>query len=151
MDPNMFYLDNERLFEVLFTIVILSFFVERALSVLFESRPFIRLYDPENLTEAMQTKQAGEDQKKKPTKKKGVKEFITVAVSVAVCVVWQFDALSIIMVSHEEMQGFGYFITGSIIAGGSKGSLKLFRDVMNFKSSAEAERQSNKENGQKGS
>ena len=31
MDPNLFHIDFERLMEVLITIVILSFFVERAL------------------------------------------------------------------------------------------------------------------------
>ena len=40
MDPNLFYLNYERLFEVLVTIVIFSFFIERALSVVFESRWF---------------------------------------------------------------------------------------------------------------
>ena len=38
MDPNLIHLDYEKLFEVLITIVIFSFFVERALSVVFEMR-----------------------------------------------------------------------------------------------------------------
>ncbi len=41
MDPNLFHLDYERLFKVLITIVVFSFFVERALSVVFEMRWFI--------------------------------------------------------------------------------------------------------------
>jgi hypothetical protein len=47
MDLNLFHLDYERLFEVLVTIVILSFFIERALLVLFESRFFIERFEME--------------------------------------------------------------------------------------------------------
>ena len=122
MDPNLFYLNYERLFEVLITIVIFSFFVERALSVLFESRAFIKMYDSSN-------------------KRKGLKEVIAVVVSIAVCIYWKLDAMSVIMVSHEEMTMAGYILTGAIVAGGSKASIKLFRDMMGFMSSAEKERQ----------
>mgnify|MGYP006280759889 FL=1 len=41
MDPNLFHIDFEQLMEVLLTIIVLSFLVERALSILFESRTFI--------------------------------------------------------------------------------------------------------------
>lgn len=122
MDPNYFYIDYERLFEVLITIVIFSFFIERALSVLFESRSFIKMYDASD-------------------KRKGAKEIIALIVSIAVCIYWKLDALSIIMVSHEETTVAGYILTGAIVAGGSKGSIKLFRDIMGFMSSAEKERQ----------
>ena len=121
MDPNLFHLDYERLFEVLVTIVILSFFVERALSVIFESRWFIAMY------EAKQSRH-------------GLKELIALAVSIAVCVYWQFDALSIVVVAHESMRVPGYLLTGAIIAGGSKGSMKFFKDVLGFMSNAEKER-----------
>ena len=76
MDPNLFYLNYERLFEVLVTIVIFSFFIERALSVVFESRGFIKMYGDED-------------------EKKGLKEIIALALSISACVYWQFDALSI--------------------------------------------------------
>ena len=65
MDPNLFYLNYERLFEVLVTIVIFSFFIERALSVVFESRWFIKMYEANK-------------------KRKGLKEFFALAVSIAV-------------------------------------------------------------------
>jgi hypothetical protein len=121
MDPNLFFLDYERLFEVLSTIVVFSFFVERALSVVFESRWFIKAYED------------------KP-KRKGLKELIALAVSIALCAFWEFDALSIIVVSKSTMQIPGYILTGAVIAGGSKGSVKLFKDVMGFMSNAEKER-----------
>lgn len=121
MDPNLFHLDYERLFEVLTMIVVLSFFVERALSVVFESRWFITMYE------------ANEN-------RKGVKELAALVVSIAVCFFWQFDALSIMIVAHETMRIPGYFLTGAIIAGGSKASIKFFRDVLGFMSNAEKER-----------
>ena len=132
MDPNFFHLDYDRLVEVLFTIVVLSFFIERALAVVFETKLFINFYDAEE-------------------KRKGTKELIALVVSIAVCVYWKFDALSIIIVSHSDMNVPGYFLTGAIIAGGSKASLKLFRDVMKIRSSAEEERKNGKgKNGNNG-
>ena len=48
------------------------------------------------------------------------------------------------MVSHGEMQISGYILTGAVVAGGSKASIKLFKDVMGFMSSAEKERMDKK-------
>lgn len=116
MDPNLFHVDSERLVEVLFTIVVLSFFVERALSILFGSRFFVTRFSDKSL-----------------------KEPIAFAVGVFICWKWQFDALSIILV-QEHMTFYGYIITGAIIAGGTKGSVKLFQEVLNWKTTAEKER-----------
>lgn len=118
VDPNLFRIDYERLMEVLITIVIFSFFVERALSVLFESGIFI----------------------KKTKGKKGVKETIALLTSVAVCWGWDFDALTIILVSNDHMTIGGMIITGGIVAGGSKASIALFRDMLGFMSNAEKKR-----------
>jgi hypothetical protein len=38
MVPNLFAIDNERLVDVLFSMVVLSFFIERALALVFDSR-----------------------------------------------------------------------------------------------------------------
>jgi hypothetical protein len=123
MDPNLFNVDGERMMEVLFTIVILSFFIERALSVIFGTRAFVEgiLENPK-------------------LEKKPIKELIALAVSISVCYKWQFDALSVILV-QEKMTVYGYIITGAIVAGGSKASIKLFHDILDFKSSAERERE----------
>ncbi|MFI5217954.1 MAG: hypothetical protein ACHQNT_00600 [Bacteroidia bacterium] len=116
MDPNLFHIDGERLVEVLFTIVVLSFFVERALSLIFGSRFYVtRLED------------------------KHIKELIAFTASALICWRWQFDALSILLV-QEKMTIYGYLITGAIIAGGTKGSVKLFHDVLNIKTTAERDR-----------
>ena len=96
-------------------IVILSFLLERALAPFFESRLFIgRL------------------------KKKGMKEMIAVILGALICIVWQFDAISVIVLK-DSMTLFGEIITGAVIAGGSKASIKLFRDVLGFKSTAQDE------------
>jgi hypothetical protein len=115
MDPNLFHVDFERLFEVLMTIVVLSFFIERALSVLFGHRLYVRLEERGF---------------------KGAKEVVAFTVSVACCYYWQFDALSILLVRDTNSK-FGYLLTGGIIAGGSKASLRLFYEIMDVKTQAE--------------
>ncbi len=145
MDPNLFHLNYERIFEVLVAIVFLSIIVERALSVLFESRIFIEntesgevVVKMRNLSES--SKNGSYKKTLKLKKKSGLKEFIAFGVSVAVCWLVQFDALTISFVSSETMSEFGYIFTGAIVAGGSKGSIKLFKDWMGFMSSAEEQR-----------
>lgn len=125
MDPNLFHIDYERLFEVLVTIVVFSFLIERALAVIFESRLFIKIYEG---TEG------------KNNKKKGLKEIIAAIVSITVCFYWEFDAFTILVVASNKMQIPGMFLTGLIIAGGSKASIKLFKDTLGFMSSAEKDR-----------
>ncbi|HPF94342.1 MAG TPA: hypothetical protein PLV65_10395 [Tenuifilaceae bacterium] len=115
MDPNYFSIDWERLGEVLITIIVFSFFLERALSPLFESRFFINRL-----------------------KKKSLKEIIAVLSGFAICWIWHFDAISFVF-PKESTSVIGYFITGAIIAGGSKASIKLFKDLLGVKSTAQAE------------
>ena len=122
----MFYLDYEMLFEILVVIVIFSFFVERALAVIFESRWFINIYE-------------------KNVKRKGIKELLAVVVSIAVCIYWELDAFSVISEAHANMTIPGYILTGMVVAGGSKASIKLFKDTMGFMSHAEDERRKEKE------
>jgi hypothetical protein len=90
MDPNLFHIDFERLMEVLITIVILSFFVERALSLLFESRAFIYRTESSEVVNGIKLASGEKTSDIKPqTKKNGVKELISFIVSVAVCFIWQ--------------------------------------------------------------
>jgi hypothetical protein len=112
MDPNLFHLDWERTFEVLGAIVVLSFFLERALAMLFEHRWFIRRFA-----------------------KKGVKEPLSYALALAVVLYLDFDALSMIVL-QEKTALPGYLLTAGVIAGGSKGAVKLFHDVLDWKSTA---------------
>ena len=115
MDPNVFHLDGEAVFEVLVAIVIASFFIERALALVFGHRTFV-----------------------KHLQGKGAKEIIALVVGIVVAWYWDFDAMSVLF-PKETTTVFGTVLTGFIIAGGSKGAVKLFRDVMGFKTSAELE------------
>lgn len=115
MDPKLFFLDWELLAEILVTVIVISFFLERALSVLFESRWYIT-----NVVE----------------REVHIKEVISLILGVLIAGVWQFDVLSILF-SRPENHFLGYFITGAIISGGSKASIKLFHDILSVKSNAQ--------------
>jgi hypothetical protein len=120
MDPNLFRLDWERTFEVLATIVVLAFLIERALAPLFENRWWLARFDA-----------------------RVSKELIAFLVAAAVCWHWEFDALSMIVL-REHTTRFGEVLTGAVIAGGSKASIKLFRDILDFKSGAYREKEAEK-------
>ena len=71
MDPNLFHIDMGRLFEVLVAIIVLSFFLERALAIVFEHR--------------LWTGRMNES---------GFKTPIAFIVAFGVCRYWDFDAVS---------------------------------------------------------
>lgn len=106
MDPNLFAIDWEQTGEVLVTIVVLAFFVERALALLLESQWYLDKLGPKHL-----------------------KELLAFLLSAAVCIIWKIDSISVIL-HGDRMTIFGELVTAGVIAGGSKASLKLFRDVM---------------------
>ncbi len=115
-----FAIDGERLFNVLIVIVLASFFIERALALVFENKWLVdRLSN------------------------RGLKEPIAFAVSFVVCRHWGFDAISVLF-GKGGTQLWGEIVTGAIIAGGSKASLALFQNVMGAMSNAEAERRASK-------
>ncbi len=116
MDPNLFHLDWARTLEVLAAVVVLSFVLERGLAILFEHRLFIAKAD-----------------------KKGLKEPIAFVVAALVCVMWDFDAVSMIFLT-EKTTVLGEVVTAGIVAGGSKGSIRLFRDVLKIRSNAQMEK-----------
>ncbi|MBC8472239.1 MAG: hypothetical protein H8D56_22485 [Planctomycetes bacterium] len=117
MDPNLFHLDWQQIGEVLAGVVIMAFIIERALAVLFESRFFLSRW-----------------------KKKSLKELIAFLVAAAACWYWEFDAISMIFLK-EKVTILGMIITGGVVAGGSKGAIKLFRGIMGFKSTAQEEQE----------
>ena len=112
MDPNLFHLDWDRVWEVVATVAVLAVLLERALSVLFEHRAFIAAFD-----------------------KKGLKEPIAFGASLFVCWYWDFDAVSAIIL-RDSTSLPGHLVTAGIIAGGSKGSKKLFTDLLGIQSRA---------------
>jgi hypothetical protein len=122
-DPNLFALNWELVTEALLAVVLLAFVIERGLAPLFESRWFVKL-----------------DELREKEGKGTFKPLIAFMVAAAGCVLWQFDALSIIL-TRDTWTVMGAALTGAVVAGGSKASLKLFRDVLEIKSSAVSERE----------
>ena len=115
MDPLLFGVKGDMVLEVLGMIVLLSMFIERFLAPFFEWS----LIAPK-------------------IKGKGIKEPVALIVSFIVAYIYNFDALAILF-SEEKTTIFGFAITAGIIAGGSKGSIKLFKDYLGWKSGAQKE------------
>lgn len=117
MDPALFRIDWEVLFEALTTLVVLSFLIERALAVIFEHRAFVERAE-----------------------KKGLKEIIAVVVSYTVVQGVEFDIFAIVF-HLDHPSKWGFFMTAAIVAGGSKASIKLFHDILDIKGKALREKQ----------
>jgi hypothetical protein len=143
MTPELFHIDYGRLLETLVGIVVFSFLVERALAVVFESRIFIDWSEASPARKLKRKDESGETRVVEipaSPKKRGIRELISVIVSVGFCLFIKFDAITIILQSHKEMTTAGMVFTGFIISGGSKASIALFQNVMGVMSSAERER-----------
>ena len=103
-DPNVL-VDWNLLLEALVAIIVLAFFVERALSLLIEWRHFDGRFSTT-----------------------GLKEPLAFAVSLLVTWQWDFDAVSMV-VAKAEPSFLGQVLTAAVIAGGSKAWIKLFLDI----------------------
>lgn len=115
-DPNQFAINWETLFEVLILVVVLSFVVERALALIFESKPFVRF-----------------SVVRKKEEKGDFKTLISFLVAALVTLLFQIDMIAVLL-SHEHTSVFGELTTAAVIAGGSKASIRLFRDILDVKS-----------------
>ena len=143
LTPDLFHIDYGRLLETLVTIIVFSFFIERALAVIFESQLFIDWAEakPEgNILKKSKTGNIEEVTTPAHSKKKGIREMISIIVSIGFCFAIRFDAITIILQSSDKMTYWGMVLTGLIIAGGSKASIALFQNVMGVMSSAEKAR-----------
>ena len=96
----------QLILETLAVLSIVSIFVERALSLVFEHKTL-----GEKLT--------------------GKKEFIAYALSLGVCFLYDFDAMKAILPVENPTRYIGFFITAAVISGGSKASMKMFRSAKN--------------------
>ena len=99
----------EKLIPALTYMVVLSIFLERALAVLFEWRA-VRDW----------------------IKQKMLRAPIAYLVALLICILYNFDALSIIFSESKNHHLFGYFLTAGVIAGGSKGAILLFQGILGF-------------------
>lgn len=101
-----------EILDMLFRQIICAVLLERALSLLFETRVFLTLF--EGL---------------------GIKEFITFGAAVVVCWYGSFDLLAVLF-KMKSPTLFGIFVSGAFVAGFQTSSRKIFRDVMGFQSDA---------------
>jgi hypothetical protein len=113
MDPNLFAVDWAQLGEGLTIVIILAFFVERALALFVENPAVQRMLQGTEL----------------------IKELLALGLAFGICKSNDFDLLAIIF-HRPEVGYFGLFITAAAIAGGSKASIKLFHDILNIKPAA---------------
>ena len=138
MDPNLFHIDWERTLEAVVGIIVLSFLVERTCALLFESRWWISRFEDARVGEppgSGKNSQSSKSQKALAGRRYPIKEFFALVIAFAVCKSWDFDAVSIIMLS-EHTKLVGIIITAAVIAGGSKASISLFHDLLKVQSSA---------------
>lgn len=91
----------EMIFGTLLVLCMVSLFVERALALLFESKPY-----------------------KKYLEGKGLKPFIVFAVCYLVVRQYDLDALSLVI--NRGSFSMGPIITAAVIAGGSKGVMSIW-------------------------
>jgi hypothetical protein len=104
MQPDFFEADYTQLTEAIFVVILLSFIIERVLSVIFEHELYKKYLDGKGLSAA-----------------------IAVVLSFFVCRQFHFD-LPAIMFKTPETSFLGILLTAMLISGGSKGTMQL----MNF-------------------
>ena len=116
-DPSQFALAWDSVFETLTVVILFAFFVERVLSTIFESPWFINL------------------RSNWFNEKSSIKPNSAIVVSIILAVIYKIDIWAI-TVGWASPSYFGCILTGFVIAGGSKASIKLFRDILGVKSNA---------------
>lgn len=106
-------MDWQTVISVISFIAVLAILIERSLSMIFEHPLYKRL--------------AGDLR---------IKEVIALSVSFVVCYAWGYDAFAKLFSGPDSL--FGYILTALAVAGGSKGSLVLFRDILGARDAAVA-------------
>jgi hypothetical protein len=108
--------DFLQVLEILARVAIMAMLLERALALLFEQKVFRDRID-----------------------RSGLKEIIVLAVAWGVCATLKFDALSAIFDPSTISSSMGIFLTAAVVAGGSKGAVRLFQEVLKFGRDAQRE------------
>jgi hypothetical protein len=121
LDPNLFAVNWPVLLEALSVLVVLSMIVERALAQLFDSQWFLAI--------ELDRSDRGLG---------SFKPLIAFVLSAAVCWLWHFDLVTMLL-GNDVDTVLGALLTGGVVAGGSKGAMKLFEDVLGWKSRAARE------------
>jgi len=112
--PPILPVNGNEVFTILWVIVVLAFMVERALAVPFEHRAWQALERDFHL--------------------RGLKELLAVLLAYQIGARTGFDALALMFHQPSDLQT--RLVTALIIAGGSKGAVKLMQDVLGIKKPA---------------
>ena len=112
VDPVMFAMNWSTLFEMLALVIVLAFVVERGLALAFESDWFLTIH-----------------KRRKKAEKGSYKPLVAFLVAAVMCWLWQID-LPAVLLSNNRVSIPGVLLTGALIAGGSKASIQLFREVL---------------------
>ena len=106
---NLASIDGDHTWKILYLITVLAFMIERALAVIFEHRIWLRWFE----------------------RFKGTKELVTLFVAYKIVAWAHFDALALLM--DRPSVGKSQFLTALIVAGGSKGAIKLMQEYLDIR------------------
>ena len=98
----------EDTLKILWIVVILAFMIERALALVFEHRVWIRARERFNLY--------------------GCKEVIAFALAWGLCRAFEFDAVALLF--GRSVHWLTLVLTAMIVAGGSKGAIRLMQGAL---------------------
>ena len=141
-DPSQYAMAWDAVLEVLMLVVLFAFAIERVLAQVFETPFFIRF--DENFRKGRKKKysisdssrlQVIKDARYPGNEESSLKQVIASLMGILVAFLFRVDLFAV-SVGWAEVSVFGCVLTGQVIAGGSKASIKLFQDVFNVKSSA---------------
>jgi hypothetical protein len=111
MNQGTIAVNGDEVFKIVWVITVLAFMIERALAILFEHRLWIKLEDKWGI--------------------KGLKELVAIALAYNLCAWASFDALALMF--HKESSWHSVLITALVVAGGSKGAVKLMQGYLGIK------------------
>ena len=117
MDPTLYSIDWDVTMDVIGTIGVLAILIERGLALFFGIKPLVIKLS-----------------------RNGIKEAIAFVVSFLVVRHFDFDAYAIIM-NSKTTSVWGYILTALTVAGGTKGAIKLFEDLLGWKTKAQQEKE----------
>ena len=103
--------NGDEVFKIVWVVTVLAFMIERALAILFEHRLWIRMEERLHL--------------------KGMKELVAIALAYNLSAWASFDAPALMF--HKESGRYSMLITALVIAGGSKGAVKLMQGYMGIR------------------
>ena len=126
VDPSQYVLPWDTVFESLALVILLAFIVERVLAQFFETPRFIAYIE-----------------RLKEQEKYSPKPLFASIISILITVIYKVDILAI-LVGLPQVSVMGCVVTGLLVAGGSKASIKLFRDFLDIKSNAYRESETRK-------